>query len=404
MRSVVLPLGIVMAPQIALSAVQTGIPVLAPAIILAIGLQPEAVGLIGGLMGFGAVWLFAANRAVTPVLGPWQALVVACALAVIGAAMILTGLMTFVLAGAVVVGFAYAISAPAGSQILSQHTPKALWGTIFSLRQSGVPIGGAFAGLVGAGLAEAYGWRVGLAVLAIVPLTCGCLLLLAPGRFRVGTNGEPFRARPIFDPRNARRPFQTLRELPQLRPVTIASLGFAAGQGTFFSFLTTYLTDSIGLSLALAGLLFSIAQVASFGGRIAAGVVADAIGSTRFMLVAMAVASSLALILIARIDPGWPRGSLYVCAAIAGVSTATWNGIFLAEIARLVPAERVSEATASSTFFTFVAYMIAPPLFGTLVWLGGYFLAYHIIAVLVLTAAFAFIATPRSAPVESGDS
>lgn len=394
MRSALLPLGIAMAPQTALSVVQTGIPVLAPAIVLSMGMQPEAVGLIGGLMGFGAVWFFAANRVITPVLGPLRALWIACALAGVGVAMILTGLMAFVFIGVIAVGFAYAISAPAGSQILSQHTPKALWGTIFSIRQSGVPIGGAFAGLVGAGLAEAHGWRVGMVALVVVPVICGVLLLLAPERFRGGTNGEAFRAKPIFDPRNARRPFRTLREFPALRPVTIASLGFAIGQGTFFSFLTTFLTDSIGLSLALAGLLYSIAQVASFAGRIAAGVVADAIGSTRLMLMAMAVASSLALVMIAWIDPGWPKGWLYLCAVIAGISTATWNGLFLAEIAKLVPAERVSEATASSTFFTFVAYMLAPPLFGALVWVGGYGLAYHIMAGLVLTAGLALFTVP----------
>ncbi len=397
MRDSLLPLLIVLMPQIALSALQLGVPVLAPAFVAGIGMPPEAVGLIGGLLGFGSVWLFAANRAVTPVLGPLRALIAACALAVIGAALMLTGLWVAVFAGAVCVGFAYAVTAPAGSQILSQHTPRRLWGTLFSIRQSGVPIGGAVAGLVGAGLAAAVDWRVGLAVLAAIPLLCAGLLAAAPARFHAGANGERFRARALFDPANAIRPFLTLRRLPQLVPVTLASLGFAAVQGSTFSFLTTYLTDGLGLTLAVAGAIYSVMQLASFAGRVVVGIIADRLGSTRLMLTAMAVASCGAAIMMAQFDSGWPRAALFAAAGLAGVCVATWNGLFLAEIAKLVPPEEVGEATASSTFFTFVAYMVAPPLFGTLVWFAGYSAAYYCVAIVVLAAA---VALWTGSPVE----
>lgn len=396
MRSAILPLLIVLAPQTALSAVQLGVPVLAPAIVASMGLAPEAVGLIGGLIGFGSLWLFAANRAVTPVLGPLKALSVACILIVAGALAIATGLWAGVAVGAVAVGFAYAITAPAGSQILSQHTPREMWGTLFSVRQSGVPLGGAFAGIVGAGLAGAYGWRIGLLGLAVAPLVCLILFAFVAPRFRGGASGAPFRARAVFDPRNVLRPLRTLREMPALVPMTLASLGFAFGQGTVFSFLTTYLTDSLALSLVLAGALYSVVQVASFVGRIAAGIVADLLGSTRALLIAMAISSAFALLILAQMDANWSRITLFAWAIFAGLATATWNGLFLAEIAKLVPADRVSEATASSTFFTFVAYTVAPPLFGALVWVAGYTRAYQAMALLVLSAAaFLILGTSR---------
>jgi len=389
MRNSLLPLLIVLMPQIALSALQLGVPVLAPAFVAGIGMPPEAVGLIGGLMGFGSVWLFAANQAVTPVLGPLGALIAACILAVTGAALMLTGNWTAVFAGAVCVGFAYAVTAPAGSQILSRHTPRRLWGTLFSIRQSGVPIGGAVAGLVGAGLAAAVDWRIGLAALAAFPLICACLLLAVPARFREGASGARFRARALFDPANAIRPFQTLRHMRPLIPVTLASMGFAVGQGSTFSFLTTYLTDGLGLSLSLAGVIFSVMQLSSFAGRIIVGVIADWLGSTRLMMIAMALASCGAAILLAQFSADWPRAALFAGAGLTGLSVATWNGLFLAEIAKLAPPEMVGEATASATFFTFLAYMVAPPLFGTLVWFAGYSAAYYCVAVVVLGAAVA---------------
>jgi len=372
--------------------------VLAPAIVAAIGKPPEAVGLLGGAMGFGSVWLFAANRGVTPVLGPLKALIAACILAVSGAGLVLTGVWPVALCGAAAIGFSYAVTAPAGSQILSAHTPRQYWGTLFSIRQSGVPVGGALAGLLGAGLAAAIDWRAGLAALAAVPLLCAGLLAVSPARFRAGASGAPFRLRALFDPVNAVRPLLTLKRMPQLLPVTLASLGFAMGQGSTLSFMTTYLTDGLGLTLALAGAIYATLQMASFGGRVMVGFIADRLGSTRRMMVLMALASASALVLVAHFDAGWPRPVLFACAALAGVCVATWNGLFLAEIAKVAPPDEVGEATASSTFFTFVAYMIAPPLFATLVWLMDYSSAYLCVAVLVLSAAVVLVLSPRPGP------
>jgi len=398
MRSSLLPLLIVLAPQIALSAVQSGVPVLAPAIVGALGLAPEAVGLLGGVMGFGSVWLFAANRAVTRVLGPLRALRAACALAVLGAGLVLTGIPLAVFAGAMALGFAYAVTAPAGSQILSRHTPRRLWGTLFSIRQSGVPVGAAFAGLAGAALAADHGWRAGMAAVGAVPLACIAILALAPERFREGASGRTFQLRGLVAPGNLVAPFLTLARLPQLRPLTVASLGFAMGQGSSFAFLTTYLTDSLGLSLVLAGAVFSVAQMSSFAGRIMVGVIADRLGSTRRMLVVMALASAAALVLVAAFDAAWPRWVLFLSAGLAGAAIATWNGLFLAEIAKVAPDDEVAEATASATFFTFVAYMLAPPLFGGMVWLAGYGAAYHLVAAMVLTSG-AVLALASAPPV-----
>ena len=398
MRDSLLPLLIVLLPQVTLASLQLGVPVLAPAFVAAIGMPPEAVGVIGGLIGFGSVWFFAANHAVTPVLGPLRALVAACGIAAAGAAAILTGLWAGVFLGAVAVGFAYGITAPAGSQILSRHTPRRLWGTVFSIRQAGVPAGGAIAGVLGAGLAAAFDWRAGIAVLAALPLAAAAMVLFAPARFREGADGRRFRLRPLFAPANALSPFRTLRRLPQLLPVALASLGLGTAHASTLAFLTTYLTDGLGLALGLAGALYSAMHVASLAGRLVVGVVADRIGSTRAMLMAMAVASSLALVMLSAMDPGWPRAALFAAAALAGMGISTWNGLYLAEVARLAPEDEVAEATAAVTFFTFGIYTVAPPVFAMLVWLGGYGAAWWTLAAVVLASAAALARGARRGP------
>jgi MFS family permease len=375
-----------MLPLVALSVLQLGIPVLAPAFVSEAGLAPEAVGIIGGCIGFGSVWMFAANSRITPVLGPLRALAWACVLGIFGMALVLTGWSAAIFPGAVLVGFAYAVTAPAGSQILSAHAPRRLWGTLFSIRQAGVPLGGAIAGVVGTGLAVAYGWQAGLACLALLPAACVILLLSAPESYRGGSDGSAFRLRDLVRPALIATPFRTLRELPQLRSLTLSSLGFAAVQGSMFSFLTTYLTDGLGLGLPFAGALFATMQVAAFLGRLGAGVVADRIGAFRPVLMAMSLAGAVSCVVMGILDPEWPRLVLFVIAALTGLGAATWNGLFLAEIARVVPAEMVSQATAGTTFFTFVAYMVTPPAFAGLVLTAGYQAAFGAAAVAALFA------------------
>ncbi|MFK7944521.1 MAG: MFS transporter [Paracoccaceae bacterium] len=379
-----------MLPQIALSVMQLGVPVLAPVLVADLGLAPEAVGVLGGCIGFGSVWMFAANRAVTPVLGPRRSLMVACLLSVSGAALLLTGHMVAVLIGAVLIGFAYAITAPAGSQILSAHVPKEWWGTVFSIRQAGVPLGGAIAGIAGTAVALAFGWQMAVACLTVLPLLCVAILMAVPKIFDADRNGEMFRILELFRPTIIATPFQTLRALPQLRALTFASLGFAAVQGSVFSFFTTYMTDGLGLGLVFAGALFATMQIASFAGRLSAGVLADYVGAFRPVLIAMSLAAAGSCLLMAIVDASWPLPVMFAVAALTGLAAATWNGLFLAEIARVVAPGEVGSATAGTTFFTFIAYMFTPPAFALIVYFSSYQAAFLLVACAALSA-FGFL-------------
>ena len=65
------------------------------------------------------------------------------------------------------------------------------------------------------------------------------------------------------------------------------------------------------------------------------------------------------------------------------------QAVVMAEIAKLAAPDEIGAATARATFFTFIAFMFAPPLCGTLVWFAGYSVAYYCGAAMVLGAAVA---------------
>ena len=56
-----------------------------------------------------------------------------------------------------------------------------------------------------------------------------------------------------------------------------------------------------------------------------------------------------------------------------GLTASGWNGLFLAEVARLAPEGRVSEATGGVLITSFAGLVVGPPLFGLMVaWSNSY--------------------------------
>ncbi len=172
MKTIGLPLLIALVPLIALSALQFSLPVVAPLLMQSMGLPAEAFGAVAGVAGLGSVWFYVTNHATTPAFGPVRTLQFGMVLAAAGAALIVFGAGPLVYLGALMMGFGYGTTTPAGSQVLADFTPKQRWGTLFSVRQAGVPIGGVVAGLGTTTASLAYGWQSTVLALAVLVFVC----------------------------------------------------------------------------------------------------------------------------------------------------------------------------------------------------------------------------------------
>jgi MFS family permease len=369
------------------SALSLSLAVLAPMMMAAAAMPPAAFGWISGAAGLGSVWLYVANSAFTVPLGPIRALMVAAAIGTAGAALIATGFYALMIAGAILIGFAYATLTPAGSQILADNTPPQIRNRIFSFRQAGVPLGGVVAGVGGSVLATMFGWRIALAMFVALLLATSIPLLLAPAHFNESRPRPRFKLSMLFALSNLRQPFLTIATIPGLSLLSLASIGFATVQGVLNAFFVTFLANGLGYDLKLAGLLYAMNQAASVAGRIGLGFVADWAGP-RTVLIGLSVASAMSALAIAALGSGWSMPALLAIATFSGLSVATWNGLFMAEVAALSP-DRVSEAAAGSTFFVFATYVVMPPLAGIMITWLGYRAAFVMAAICVSIAGVA---------------
>jgi MFS family permease len=382
-------------PLVGVATLHHTLPVFAPRLMEAAGMPPEAYGWVGGALGLGSVWLYMANNAFTVALGPVRAWQVALAIAVVGSAFCMIGLYPAILLGALLLGFAYATATPAGSQILADHTPKAYRGTLFSLRQAGVPLGGVIAGAAGSWLITQIGWRSAFAVMTMVACACCVILWFAPRRFNESRPLHQFQLSRLFLVSNLLHPFRVVAATPGLVRIAAACVGFAAVQGATVAFFVTFLTAALGFSLTFAGTLYATLLASSVAGRVVLGFVADWAGSPRPVLKGLALSSCVSSLLIAAMAADWSTVQIFAAVLFAGFSVATWNGLYLAEVANLA-SESVSEATAATTFFVFATYMLTPPLAGIVISFFGYKTVFVLTACAALTSAAVLFSSPKA--------
>ena len=197
---------------------------------------------------------------------------------------------------------------------------------------------------------------------------------------------QPLTPGSFLRPENLARPIVSLASGPGLPRLAFVGACFAIGQGCWFAFLVTYLVADLGLSLTAAGLVFAVMMATGVLGRILLGFVSDRLGSGILTLKLVAATSALTSLALALTSPAWPFWAVALLAGVGGVTVSSWNGVQIAEIARLAPRHLVGETAAWSTILIFIGYIVGPSAFAGLVSATGRFdLAFT--AVAVATAA-----------------
>ncbi len=370
LRAVALPLGATLAVQTLVALAVYCAPVMAPVAAPALGLAPSAIGYFIAMVYFGSMLGSVTSGGWVARFGPIRVSQIALALSFVGLAFSATAWLPLVALGAIVVGLGYGPATPASSHILARASPRGLMALTFSVKQTGVPLGGAIAGALVPAMIHAFGWRksalaIGLACLALS-------FAIAPLRPRYDRN---LNRKASISVRSAFAPVAMVLSERPLREMALTSFIYGGVQITLVSYLVTFLTDTFGMRLVLAGLVMAASQVASVVGRVVWGVVADRMLSRRRMLGLLGMGMGLSAIATLGAGPQWPAWLLFTYAAAFGATAVGWNGVYLAEVAHLAPQGQTSQATGGCLFFTFLGVVIAPPLFNLVLSLAGSYAA-----------------------------
>lgn len=390
-------LGATLLMQSVASYLTQSLPVLAPLVTSNAGLTPESIGNLAAVVAAGTVLFLLLGGPLLARWGPVRTLQFGAAVQAAGMLLAAVGAVPALLLASLLLGIGYGPSPPAGSRILAATAPPGHRTLIFSVKQAGAPLGGAMAGLVTAPVAAAHGWVAGLLVTVVTALLAA--VAIHPLRAQLDVERDPNRAvnpRALFARDTLLRPMRAVALHPLLPPLTLLAMAFAVVQGCLFTFTVTWLVEEHGLTLVQAGAAFAAMQGAGVVARIILGWLADRTGRPTRNLLIQAGAAALCVLAFAALPRGTSAAGIALLAGACGFLAASWNGIYLAEVARLVPPEAVGEATAGSTLFTFLGYLLGPAGFALLVTLtGSWRLPFALVAVLLGLAAAAVTAVVR---------
>ena len=344
---------------------------IAPKVAESLGVAPVLVGYHVGLT-FGAAAVASIYGGIVVLrLGAARTTQLSMVSSVIGVALLALPHVGYVALGSLFIGTGMGFASPAASYLLVKHTSADRRNLLFSIKQTGVPLGGVIIALTAPILAVTVGWRWSLAMIA----TVGVATLLITERARVAWDSD-------------HRPVGSLRSTPfggvplvwrqkALRWVALAAVLFSSVQRILLSFTVIYLVTEGGYGLVEAGIMLSVAQVGGATSRIPWGWLADRLRSGLAVLTlicAIMIMSSVALILL---EASWPKTLVYLLFFLLGASCVGWNGIVHAECARLSPPGMISLTAGGMSFFVYGGVMFGPPVFavayGTIGSYGGTF-------------------------------
>src|SRR3990167_9218835 len=164
-----LMLGITLAIQAMVSMALLTLPVMAPVVAAALGISSVYVGVYVAIVYVGAMLASLAAGAAVARFGAIrvsQAGLLACAL---GLALCAVNSVPVIALGALLIGIGYGPVTPASSHLLARTTPARRLSLVFSVKQTGVPLGGVLAGLIVPSLLLVTGWQ---GALLLVSLLC----------------------------------------------------------------------------------------------------------------------------------------------------------------------------------------------------------------------------------------
>lgn len=282
---------------------------------------------------------------------------------------LLTLLIFFFLTG-IVIG----LGIPATGLALAREVPADKQGLTFGVKEAAVPFTFLLGGLAIPAVALTIGWRWAFVIGVALPLLTSALILIEPRDLKRPEKKASEAANAGAQPEAPPLP----REFRILQ--IGAGLAIASLAGISFSALSVV---DAGISEASAGLLIAVASAFGIVSRIAIGMIADRRHSggfpeSAFMLFVGAIGYA---ILVVHTPTAAVVGIILMYAFGWGFIGVFWEGAAAAH----------PQAPASATAFLLVGFgagvAIGPTLFGALVDLSGYPLAWATMSVLGVVAA-----------------
>lgn len=389
MKRAFIPVASMLAIQVMISLSVVSLSVMMPAVAADLGIDAKLIGIFTAITYGVAAGVALAAAAPVIRFGAVRVCQAALVAAAIGLAINSASMVAATFIAVLFTGVAQGPINPSSAHILAQRVPREYFGMVFSVKQTGVPIGFALAGFLFPALLHWIGWRgASLVAAAAMLLAAVAVEPLKPQLDVTVTDGGPTRS--IWES------VRFVMTHPQLRVLGWSAFIYVIAQHTFTFYLVTYLYEHCHLTIAQAGALLSFSQIFGTVVRLFSGGMGDRIPRMRLLGwtgVGMAV-GSIATGLLSASTPFW-----LIAAVVIGYGSVviSWNGTSQAEFAHLSPPGEAAAVAAVQTSLAFSGAVFGPPIFALLATTVNYRVAFFAVSICVLGAAIWQIIAARRA-------
>jgi len=340
-------------------------PIIAPAILDDLQLDPAWIGVYVGLTAFAALIAQLSCGSFIVRYGALRTSQAALAMLAVGLAAATVGPMALFALSAIIGGGGSAMSTPASSHLLGRYSPPRYAPLVFSLKQTAVPAGLLLAGLMGPFLVGVWGWRG-----AVLAAAAACLVfafMLQPTRREFDSDRVPTRSFRLSDLGTT---LAVATRQPELRNLSFACFAFNGLQMVFVAYFVTYLFV-LGHDLATAGLVFSLATLVAVPGRVFWGWFSSARASPGVVLAWLSLGMALSTGLVGVAGAMASLVLISLAAVALSMTVLSWHGVLLAEAARLAPEGMRGAATGGVLSFGQLGALTMPLFYAFILSVSG---------------------------------
>ena len=282
------------------------------------------------------------------------------------------------------IGMFYSVSQPGGSKVILKWFPKENRGLAMGIRQAGIPIGGALAGVLIPFLTVQYNMTYAINSIACICIMGGVLFFVF--------YKEPYVQEEARKGHNNISFWMELKVVickKELYPIYITGICMISLQMVLVGHFMKFLAGEQSITSIVAGTVFSVMFFSGMIGRIALAAISDVLykGNRRIPLfIAVCASIGLILLLVMNIHTIM-SGVLYSVSALLGFFSIGWFSLFIAEVAELASEESVGITVSVALTLNQIAIIVAPVLFGYIVDEKGYTHAWLCIVLLLSISA-----------------
>jgi len=303
----------------------------APAVAGDIGVAVEFIGFQIALVYMGASMISATSGYLLRRWGPGRVSQISLIMCGLGAAMMAVPSVATIAFGSLFMGFGYGMTNPSGAELLMRITPERRRNIVYSIKQTGIPLGGILAAALAPVMTESISWHAAPLLGAVSCFTIA--VALQPWRRGWDRQRDP----------NARldsKAFDAMTliwRFPTLRWMGLAGFNYAFIQLAISTFTVTILVVEAQFSLIAAGAVLAAVQTAGLLGRLVWGWVADRWGIGDQLLIVMGALNTAGGIAMIWIGPGWSIWAVYGFFVAFAASAYGWTGIFMTSTVNRAP-------------------------------------------------------------------